>query len=359
MNSAIICFTAAGVQTALRIRESLAGRESGSRIRIWCKKKDYFAEDCVQILDGSLREWTGARFADSDAVIFVGATGIAVRSIAPFLVSKTKDPAVIAVDEQGKFVISLVSGHIGGANELCTGIAADLQSIPVITTATDLNGKFAVDVFAGKNHLWISNMKIAKEISAALLDGEQVAFVSDFPVDGKLPLELVTDRKDRHQEIRYEIRVTVRKPSGADEAETGRKILSLVPKAAVLGIGCRRGKEAGVLEAFVTEVLEAHGIWPQAIARVCSIDVKADEPGLLQLCRERALPFVTYSAEELMRVPGVFGSSAFVAGQVGVDNVCERSAVRGSENGTLLIGKTARDGMTAALALKKGMIHFE
>ena len=125
-------------------------------------------------VDESMKEWTKRRFEDSDAIVFIGACGIAVRSIAPFVKSKKIDPAVVVVDEQGKFAISLLSGHIGGANELAEEVAEIVHGQPVVTTATDLNGKFAVDVFAKKNNCFISDMELAKEISAALLAGKEV-----------------------------------------------------------------------------------------------------------------------------------------------------------------------------------------
>ncbi len=122
---------------------------------------------------------------DSDAVIFIGACGIAVRSIAPYVASKKTDPAVLVVDECGKFVISLLSGHLGGANELAENSSAEiLEAMPVVTTATDLHHRFAVDVFAKKNNCAILNMKAAKEVSAALLAGKKVGFYSEFPWDG-------------------------------------------------------------------------------------------------------------------------------------------------------------------------------
>ena len=110
-----------------------------------------------------------------------------MRAIAPFLEGKTKDPAVLTVDELGHFVISLVSGHLGGANELCRRAAEKLGAVPVITTATDLNRQFAVDVFAKKNGLQIHSMEAAKMISASLLEGDRVAFESCLALEGELP----------------------------------------------------------------------------------------------------------------------------------------------------------------------------
>lgn len=154
-------------------------------------------------IDSSLRDWTGRRFAESDAIIFIGACGIAVRSIAPFVSSKKTDPAVVVIDEQGKFAISLLSGHIGGANELTEEISNLLHATPVITTATDINNKFAVDVFAKTNGCYISDMTMAKEISAALVNGNSVGFASDFPWVGEIPKELqLLDEEDETKKNR-------------------------------------------------------------------------------------------------------------------------------------------------------------
>ena len=153
-------------------------------------EKGFLPDPRIKTWQGKLSEWVFYAIQDADAFLFVGAAGIAVRAIAPYIVHKTTDPALVVVDEKGQFVIPLLSGHIGGANELAVQIAEDLGAQPVLTTATDVRGLFAVDVFATKNNLWISDMKEAKEISAALMRGECVGFYSDFPVERDLRLEL-------------------------------------------------------------------------------------------------------------------------------------------------------------------------
>ena len=399
MRAAVVCFTAQGCRTALQIRFIL--EQTGEKADIWCKKKDYLPPEGILQMEEPLKKWTGEQFSCCDALIFVGAVGITVRSIAPFLESKTKDPAVITVDEQGKFVISLLSGHIGGANELCSRIADGLEAVPVITTATDLNRKFAVDVFARKNGLWISDMKLAKQISADLLDGRRVGFYSDFPVEGEFPSQLFL--MEEKQGIRSGDSGCGMLPEGAascqhdecgtlpEKAATGQNgnsrgsgaqaawsscqirvsgkpelqdkqqtdTLWLVPGWGVLGIGCRSGKTLEELEAFVLRMLEKQGISIHGLRKVCSIDRKAEEQGILDFCEKYGLPFETFSAEELMQVPGSFSASPFVAGQVGADNVCERSAVLGSGNGTLIMKKTAENGMTMAVAFENRRICFE
>lgn len=373
MHTAIICFTARGAGTAARIRSILEHEESS--VRVWCKKKGFAGKDGVQPWEGSLSQWTRQGFAEDDSLIFVGAAGIAVRGIAPFLHSKTSDPAVLVVDELGKFVIPLCSGHIGGANALGERIARGLGATAVITTATDLNGRFAVDVFAKKHQLWIADMKLAKWISAELLDGHAVGFCSDVPWTGALPEGLIAYGEANTPDSEA---LSVCEAKNATDGEKGvpapplgicvsldmrrcpfAQTLHLVPRVAALGLGCRRGKAPEELEAFVLDVLGKHGVSIQALEQVCSHEVKAREPAIQVFCRKYALPLHVFSADELRSVKGKFSSSAFVEAQVGVDNVCERSAVLGSGGGALLIEKTAGQGMTMALAIREWGISFE
>lgn len=190
MNIAVICFTEHGAVLAERLSKGFSEREM--TCRAWIKKKEAQIPDCrnVQVLTQSLREWTKEQFAAVDAMIFIGATGIAVRSIAPYVRSKKTDPAVIVVDEQGRHAISLLSGHIGGANALTLLVSEWIGAEPVITTATDLHGKFAVDAFAARRDLYIDSMPLAKEIAAALVEDKKVGICSAFPVLGTVPAEL-------------------------------------------------------------------------------------------------------------------------------------------------------------------------
>ena len=137
-----------------------------------------------------LKERCRQRFEDAEGILFIGAMGIAVRSIAPFLESKTKDPAVLVMDEKGSFLISVLSGHIGGGNELTRLLAGRLGAAAVITTASDVNHKIALDVFAQKNGLYICDMERIKEAEAAILEGKPLHFYCEGQVKGRLPKEL-------------------------------------------------------------------------------------------------------------------------------------------------------------------------
>ena len=193
-----------------------------------------------------------------------------------------KDPAVLVVDELGKFVISLLSGHLGGANELACLAADILQAIPVVTTATALRENFAVDVFARKITVTFFRMKEAKEVSAALLAGEKVGFYSEFPWEGELPEGLIWCQKTgiSLSEIQYEtvdgtplpevgIAVTVHKKLSSLAATT-----HVVPPAAALGMGCRKNKESEAVEKAAFSCLKENDIYPEAVAALASIECK-------------------------------------------------------------------------------------
>lgn len=331
----LIAYSARGCETALRAADAL--REEGDACRVFASEK-HRCGDGAEPLSGSAGEWARAGFQCADALVFCCAAGIAVRAIAPWVRSKKTDPAVLVVDETGKFVISLLSGHIGGANELTSRLAAGLGATPVITTATDLNGLFAVDVFAEKNHLYIESMPLAKEVSAALLAGENVGFCSDLPVRGALPPELTAGQ------TRLGICVT------ADAAKAPyAQTLRLIPRRYAAGLGCRRGKDPGEMARFFSEQMALCGVSPRQLRCLASVDLKKDEPCLLRLAESLGLPFVTYSAQELCALPGEFSGSDFVKGVTGVDCVSERAALLAA-GGRIVRKKTAGEGMTFALA---------
>lgn len=367
MNIAIISFTPEGHRLAGRIAENL--RIDGNDVTEAVK--------CVSVpesYEGTVREWTGHMFRSQDAIVYVGAAGIAVRSIAPYVKTKTEDPAVLVIDEKGKYCIPVLSGHIGGANELALSISRYIRALPVITTATDLGRKWAVDVFAKKNDLYITDMKKAKEISAAVLQGRQIRMAieeggeirgNQVPAELKLILPEMSHRdiaewaarqgaKNRRGMI--DIQVGIHKYRSLDDLKESP--LYLVPKAAVLGIGCKKGTEERTIERAVDRIFDREGLWHQSICKVASIDLKAEEQGLLEYCHKYGLPFDVYGKEELMSVSGTFTSSEFVEKITGVDNVCERSAVRAGGS-RLIVSKESYEGVTVAVAVKKWGVCFE
>ncbi len=338
MRLAVFAFTRRGCSLALRAREVF----QPDACRMFAPEK--FGGGEFEPYAPPLAKFTGPVFAWADALLFVGAAGIAVRAISPHLRGKTADLAVLAMDEAGKFVIPLLSGHLGGANALARTLAEGLGGTAVLTTATDVNGRFSPDAWAAEHGLAISSLEAAKAVSAAILKGD-VPFLCDLPVSGPLPAGLVRGEKG-----------PVGIYLGYRTASPFETTLRLIPKVLRLGLGCRRGTSAEDIEAAAVQVLEDQRIDRRALRLAASIDLKKDEAGLLELCAKWSLPVEFYSAGELNAVPGAFTPSAFVEEVTGVDNVCERAAALGAAR--LIVRKTVRGGVTAALAEERWEAAF-
>ena len=300
MTTAVIAFTRRGAALGRSLADALGGS-----LHVPAR----FAPEVGAEAYASLEGWTAWAWARADALVFVGAAGIAVRAIAPHVRDKFSDPAVVSVDEAGRFVVPLLSGHVGGAN--------------------------AVDVWARERGMAITDRVLAKEVSAALLEGRPVGFASDF--GHPCPEGLTTGPAE------LGVWITDRTGEGPFP-----RALRLVPRSLILGIGCRRGTPEAAIAAAADAALA--GLAPEAVAGVATIDLKKDESGLLAFCARRGLPLTTYSAEALAAVEGDFTPSAFVRGITGVDNVCERAAA--AAGGRIIVPKQANNGVTAAVARK-------
>lgn len=335
MKGAIFAFSRQGCQTARRIMEACPEMTWQSFTMERFSESDFspISPKCY-----------GESFLSSELMVFVGSCGIAVRKIAPYVHDKRTDPAVICVDELGTFVIPLLSGHIGGANALARRIAERLHATAVITTATDINRRFSVDTWATEHGCAISSMKLAKAVSAAILEGD-IPLKSDFPVIGSLPNGVIPGDTGH---LGIYLTVTDKEPFAST--------LRLIPRRLHLGIGCRRGIEKEAIQAAVEQVFRAHHLDFRAVRSAASIDLKKDENGLLSFCGEQNIPIRFYTAEELKAVSGDFTPSAFVQSITGVDNVCERSALMGAEE--LIVRKTACHGVTVAVAMENWEVHF-
>ena len=344
MQARIVSYSKNGRDTAQRVAELLT--DLGWECRRFALPK-YGAEGDEPLTE-SASVWAERGFREAQALVFVCAVGIAVRGIAPWVRDKTTDPAVLVLDEGGRFVIPLLSGHLGGANELAVALAEKLGATPVLTTATDVGGVFAVDVFAKKNKLHIGSMGLAKAVSAALLSGQPVGFRSDLPWTGELPRGLTQG----------EAELGIWVSAGWGRTPPFRRTMQLTPRRYAAGMGCRKGKSEEELAAFLTRELAACGVDPRELQCLASIDLKKEEPGLLALSQALGVPLVTYSAEALAAVPGEFTASAFVQAASGEDSACERAAVLAS-GGPLIVKKTAESGMTFALAKYEEGICFE
>lgn len=338
MKLAIFAFTGQGCRLALRCRDVLSPEEC----RMVTMEKFGFSEfePYVPPLSGCMKEY----FFWADQILFIGSTGMAVRAIAPWVRDKKHDPGVLVADEGGTFVISLLSGHIGGANALTVRLAKEIGAQSVVTTATDVEKKFSVDAWAARQGLHIGSMALCKAVSAAILERD-VPICSAYPLPDTLPGGLV---KGNTGPLGIYIGIDGRKPFD--------KTLVLTPRVLTLGLGCRRGTTEGSIAQAVEAVLTEHGLPMEAILGAASIDLKANETGLLSYCEKRQIPIRFYTAEELKNTPGDFTPSAFVSSVTGVDNVCERSAV--CSGGTLIVKKTACHGVTVAVGRKHWEVSF-
>lgn len=323
-------------------------------------------------------------FEQVDAIVFVTASGIAVRSVAEHLTHKSKDPAIVCMDECSKHVISLVSGHAGGANALTQMLADVMWATPVITTATDVEGQFSIDDYAREHNLVVTDWAKAKAISAEVLaTGAKPVWVDEAEVsqeEEKNACEICKEQKSTGIDVGKIENDGCENEIGVQKLQIGShqvvitpqdvsvdaQTLQLIPRCIVAGVGCKKGIPVDKIEHAVQDAFAKAGLRMEALCAVVSIDLKKEEAGLLEFCETRNVPFETYAAEELQAVPGTYSASEFVSGVTGVDNVCERSAVkyasehgmnqgeqllgRQAKHGELLLRKQAYGGVTVALA---------
>lgn len=363
----IIGFTQKGLELGNKIKNKF---DFGARLFQKTSQKMEIGES----VSGTLHQWMESAFLNSDIILFIGACGIAVRSIAPFLKDKWNDPAVLVMDEGGEFCISLLSGHAGGGNRWCRKIAGMAGACPVVTTATDLREKFSVDVFALDNGFYIKECVLAKEVSSSILAGEILPLVFGDEIlteEGKteilkrreaflsqgIALFLESDMKNcPKSQGKLGIYVGIRCREFSFE-----KTLHLIPKSLILGLGCKKGTEEAVIKSRVEEFCRKKELCREAFFMAATIDLKKEEPGLLAFAENFGLSLKTYSSEHLSHIQGEFSGSSFVKQVTGVDNVCERSALAcamDQGNGAVLEGKYSGDGVTAAVAavLRKEII---
>lgn len=406
----IMSFTRRGIGLSEKVRECLYSCEEDYEVCLytkygryqeisdaeiqteWSREHDRASSKGPVYVKETIYDWMRARFEQNrngkkTAVIWIGACGIAVRAMAPSLRDKLTDIPVLVVDEAGQFVIPVLSGHYGGANELARLIAKRIGAVPVITTATDVNRAFAVDIFAKSNGLFIQNKERIAGVSSKILDGKKIVILTDGRVEGEIPESVVISdvttceenlpqkrsvKKEQDHISMPDVVISARYPGkniskihAADEqveVKTHTAPLWLIPRTIILGMGCKKGKSCEEIEQFVLETLEQEQISIQSVMALATIDLKKEEQGFLEFVKKYGLDFLTYPKEVLREMPGNFSSSAFVSQTVGVDNVCERAALaacRKEEMGRLLLKKKAKDGMTLAIAEREWSVRFD
>lgn len=290
-------------------------------------------------IEGSLTDFCGQIFNKYQALVFIMASGIAVRSIAPWIRDKTTDPAVVVMDEKGINVISLLSGHLGGGNALTLKIAGYLSANPVITTASDVNQLPSVDTLAQSKGLIIDSMEDAKMITAMILNRQNVSVIDEFgfladistlksgdPTAGKI---IVTNRSSVYE----------KKP-----------FVKLIPENIILGIGCQKGVAPEKMMDFIVHLCSHHNIDMRCIHTIASIDLKEKEDALHKAAEKLYCSLKFYSARALQKVDHLFQGSDFVRSKTGVTSVSAASAyLAAGESGRFIIEKEIQDGMTVSV----------
>lgn len=315
----IISVTEKGDLLGEQIRSSMGGE-------LYCKSK---------VKKFSLDKTTAICFEKYISIIFISSIGIAVRAIAKYLKGKEVDPAVVVVDVCNKFSISLVSGHLGGANKLAKKVSEILNNTVVITTATDNIGVVAPDVLASDNKLIIEDLKKVKIIASRLVNGEMVYFKDD---DNYIecPKGYITTEKV----IDNTLWIT-------NKAEEKQMVLKLIRRNIVLGIGCRKNTDFNKLYDFVSITLKENNIDLRAVKEIASIDVKKDEKAILQLKENLKCKVKFYNRSEIETVAYKYEGSDFVKSVVGVSAVSEPVVELAGAN--LIVSKLKRDGITLAI----------
>lgn len=299
-----------------------------------------------------------------DRLLFIMATGIVVRLMAPYIKHKSVDPAVVVMDEQGHFAISLLSGHLGGANEWASHIAQIAGATPVITTATDVNGLPAPDVLARKLRCEVADFSILKSVNAAIVAKEPVEYYLDDTLYFTQQYAAVAQQMGIAVQRFNPFTVTGQalcQAGGTDQARViitdlvlpgGARTLFLRPKTITLGIGCRRGTAAELIKEAIADALGQVERSIQSVLSVGSVTVKADEAGLLKAVEDLQLPIHFHTPEAIEHIIQEQGleESIFVKKTIGVGNVCETTALLEAKSQTLLLKKTKYQGITIAIA---------
>jgi cobalt-precorrin 5A hydrolase len=327
---AIVAISADGVALAVKLKAAFPGSAVYALHR--------YEVLGVQVISGNLVTFTGELFEKYKHIVFIMAAGIAVRCIAPYIRHKSTDPAVVVVDEQGKFAISLLSGHLGGANEVAEKIAGATGAIPVITTASDIKGLTSVDMLAKHHGLIIHDLDEAKQVTALMVNGHKVAVVNETVYD--IPLSGQTDTADADGLvfITHKETITYNKPFA----------WLLVPNI-FIGIGCRRGTGSDTIYTLIMRKLSECNIDKRCIRHLASVDLKADEPGIREACRLLGVTPVFISRGEIQEVEHLFAPSQFVKEATGVSSVCEPAAyIAGGRDGRFLLHKQSENGVTVA-----------
>lgn len=321
MRIALLAVTEKGTRTAQRVAQHLPEAE------------------IVGVQQGVRKSLQGAWTA-YDGIVCIMAAGIVVRCLGGLCYSKYRDPCVVVLDENGDHAISLLSGHLGGGNELARRLADVLGGVAVITTGSDVSGHTSIDLWSIENNLSIANPETLASVSAALLNKGTVRVYQDHQYVVEMPGDFSATPNPGEADIAISL------------AQPGADALWLIPRRRIVGCGCRRGTTYAELEAALQDLESASGIDLRSIAGIASIDLKEKEPGLIELARSRGWPTLFYSKDDLGGIAAPSRSEK-VFDRVGVYNVCEAAAIKAAGAigpGRLIVRKMKWKNITMAVA---------
>lgn len=326
------------------------GAEIASKLEALSKSDYSFTHHRSKELDGGVKGCLLENWNLVDGFVFISATGIAVRMISPFIKDKKTDPAIIVIDDMGNYVISLLSGHLGGANLLANYISEKINSQPIITTATDNRGIEAIDLFAQKKDYRMRNMKDITKLTTMMVDNKKIGYYSE---DTSIINYNNIIRIKKLNNLPDYIEGLIVVSSKDDLGQIPLPYCQLVPKNINIGIGCRRGTEKEkILEAIDLEFKE-NNLLKDGIKSIGSVEVKKDEVGLLEAVDFLGKELEIFTIESIEKVEDMFDKSDFVKKTIGVYSVSEPVAYL--LGGNLIVKKAIHSGITLSIA-KEGEI---
>ncbi|NTW73214.1 MAG: cobalt-precorrin 5A hydrolase, partial [Eubacteriaceae bacterium] len=286
-------------------------------------------------------------FATRRTLLFIMATGIVIRTIKDLIGSKDKDPAILVMDEKGFHIISLLSGHLGRANEKTNEIAGLIGADPVITTASDVSGSMAVDTFAMDHGLTINDLTAAKDITAMIINGEKVAMInnSSMEFDGsRLPENVFLVNGEVSQDCQGVIAVSIKM-----ELDLEKRYVILHPKTVIAGMGCRRNTTFEELKNALRDTFSRNNISIDSLKGIATVDLKEDEKGLMECASYFKVPLMIIPRNEILKVEDKFTGSDFVRKSIGVGSVAEPCGYLASDKGRCIEEKHRYEGITISV----------
>ena len=351
----VVAITRRGVETALKIKEALDN--AGLNSTVYAPKK--YNQNGIVPLDKKLADFIKDTYNTVDALVAVMATGIVIRAVAPLLESKLTDPAVVGVDATGKFVISLLSGHYGGANELSRTIAKGIGATPVITTASDVTGKQSVDELAKTLHLTIQNPESLVAVNSAIVNGDRLVLV--LTGDAKVPTTTISGYEIKKAENgvqaleiinNYDAGVIItRQPLSIDKFVKPFTILKA--KTLVVGLGARKDSSVDSIVEAVNSALERVHVPLASVNCFATVDIKRNSKAMVDAVERLGAPleFLSVDALRSLNHKDLSPDSKMVQEKIGVGGVCERAALlTAGKNSKLILKKTKLNAVTVAVA---------